>query len=102
MARAKNGNGRFDEAFNNLLQAQARLVQAQATLAQSQAAADARTAANEARWIELREQIAETNRLNAERFARIEALLLEHSRILAELPDAVREKMGFGVPEKRE
>jgi hypothetical protein len=30
-----------------------------------------------------------------ERFNRIEAILLEHSRILEELPDAVRKKFGF-------
>ena len=109
MARAKNGNGRFDEAMNNLTQAQANLVQAQAALLQSQAEAnarmagwEARMAANEAKWLELGAKMEETDRLNAERFARIETLLLEHSRILTELPDAVREKMGFRVPEKRE
>ena len=40
-----------------------------------------------------------------ERFARIEAILLDHSRILADhtailqaLPEAVRERMGFKMP----
>jgi hypothetical protein len=56
----------------------------------------------------------ETNRLNAERFARIEATLAEHSRILAdhsrlltevvrrleELPEAVQRQFDFRAPEK--
>ena len=36
-------------------------------------------------------------RTNAERFARIEAILMEHSRILRALPDAIRERIGFKV-----
>ncbi len=38
---------------------------------------------------------AELKRESDERFARIEALLLEHNRILTALPDAIREKIGF-------
>jgi hypothetical protein len=45
------------------------------------------------------------DRLAAERFSRIEALLLEHNRILEEhsrilqaLPDTIREKIGFKAP----
>ena len=33
-----------------------------------------------------------------QRFARIEALLMEHNRILQALPDAIREKIGFKPP----
>jgi hypothetical protein len=99
MARARTeGNGRLEEAI-------AILLQNQATFVQNQAAFLAR--------------IAEMDRVSSERFARIEALLLEHSRILAEhgriltehtriladhtrilqaLPDAVRDKIGFKVP----
>ena len=33
-----------------------------------------------------------------QRFARIEALLMEHNRILQALPDAIREKTGFNAP----
>jgi hypothetical protein len=102
MARTKNGgNGRIDrleEAQANLVQAQANLVQTHAALAQQQTMFLAR--------------MAETDRLNAERFARIEAILNEHSRILNEhsrilnehsrilkaLPDAVRDKIGFKSP----
>jgi hypothetical protein len=89
MARTKNaGNGRLDEAL-------ATLIQSQAVLNQTQAAFNQTLAALVARMAEIDAQIAETNRLNAERFARIEALLLEHSRILKALPDAIREKIGF-------
>ncbi len=85
MARAKNaGNGHLEEAL--------------AILIQNQASFRARVADIDAR-------VAETDRINAERFARIEAILLEHSRILAEhsrilqtLPDMI----GFKMPESRE
>ena len=47
-------------------------------------------------------RLAETERVTAERFARIEAdiatilrVLSEHSRMLERLPEAVREKIGF-------
>jgi hypothetical protein len=92
MARAKNQhNGRFD----TLDEAVRTLVQTQATFVQNQAAFQA--------------EMRELERLTAERFARIEAILLDHSRILAEhgriladhsrilqaLPDAIRDKIGF-------
>ena len=41
---------------------------------------------------------AEMDRENKERFARIESLLLEHNRILQELPQAIKDKMGFKEP----
>jgi uncharacterized protein involved in exopolysaccharide biosynthesis len=95
MARAKsNGNGRLDEAMATLVQAQSSLVQAQASLAQNQAAFLARI-------IEIDARMAETDRINSERFARIEAILMEHSRILRALPDAIRDKIGFKNPEPR-
>lgn len=95
MARAKsNGNGRVDrleEAMAALALAQTNLVQAQATLALQHTAFLAR--------------MAEMDRINSERFARIEAILGEHSRILAEhsrilraLPDTIRDKIGFKSP----
>jgi hypothetical protein len=57
--------------------------------------------------------MAEMDRINSERFARIESLLIDHSRILAEhsriladhtwilqaLPEAIRQKIGFKPPE---
>jgi hypothetical protein len=95
MARTKNnGNGRLEEAMATLLQNQA-------TLVQNQAAFLARNA-------EFDRRFAETDRINSERFARIEAILMEHSRILAEhslilqaLPDVIREKIGFKAPERK-
>ena len=79
MARGKDhGNGRLEEAIQSLIQAQAALVQNQAVF---------------------QSQFAEWQRANAERFARIESILMEHSRILRAMPDAVREKIGFKAPE---
>ena len=96
MPRAKsNGNGHLDEAMANLVQAQASLVQAQAAMVQNQAAFLARASEIDARVAEIDVQFAATQRENAERFARIEALLLEHNRILEALPEAIRDKMGF-------
>ena len=87
-AKRNAHNGRLEEAI-------AMLVQTQATFVQNQAAFQA--------------QLSETERENSKRFARIEAILMEHSRILAEhsrileelpetlaqLPEAVRQKIGF-------
>jgi len=82
MARAKNaGNGRLEEALATLLQNQAVLVQNQTAFL--------------ARVSEIDARVAEIERINQERFARIEALLLEHNRILQALPDAIRDKIGF-------
>jgi hypothetical protein len=92
MARAKDaGNGRLEEALATLLQNQATLVQTQAAFVAQTRETDAR--------------LAEMERVNSERFARIEALLLEHNRMLLEhnrmllaLPEAIREKIGFKAP----
>jgi serine phosphatase RsbU (regulator of sigma subunit) len=92
MARTKQEkNGRLEEALATLLQNQAALVQNQTSFV-----------------TQLRErdrEMTELQRINSERFARIEAILLDHSRILAEhgrilerLPDAVRDKIGFKAP----
>ncbi len=88
MARAKNQrNGRLEEALAILIQNQASFL---------------------ARMAETDQQIAEMQRINSERFARIEAILLDHSRILADhgrileaLPDTIRQKIGFKAPEQR-
>jgi hypothetical protein len=85
MARSKNeGNGRLEEALAILIQNQASFL---------------------ARMSEMDARLAETSRINGERFARIEerfvrieALLLEHSRILKALPEAIRDKIGFKAP----
>jgi hypothetical protein len=99
MARARshdNGNGKLnklDDAISSLIQAQAQLIQIQATT-QTQIAESAR-------------RQAEYEQLATDRFAKIERILLEHSRILAEhgrvlqaLPDAVRQKIGFRPSEQ--
>jgi hypothetical protein len=86
MARTKNrGNGRLEEAMALLIQNQASFL---------------------ARITEIDHRIAETDRINSERFARIEALLLEHNRILAEhtrileaLPEVIRQKISFKTPQ---
>lgn len=95
MARTKSqGNGKLDK----LDEAMSALVQAQALLVQNQAA--------------FQSELTQVQRVNAERFERLERILLEHSRILAEhsrilaehsrilqaLPDAVRDRIGFKVP----
>ena len=100
MARNKNSsNGRLEEALAALAQSQtqnqAALVQAHASLAQAQATLVSNQAAFLARASEIDARMAETDRINSERFARIEALLLEHNRILRALPEAIREKIGF-------
>ena len=85
MARGKNtGNGRLEDALAILIQNQASFV---------------------ARMADIDARVADLDRINSERFARIEAILLEHtrilqehSRILEELPEAVREKFGFKPP----
>jgi len=80
MARMKDQkNGRLEEAMVLLIQNQAQFLA----------------------------RITEMDRINSERFARIEAMLAEHGRILQqlpemlqELPEAVRQKFGFHVPQQ--
>ena len=82
MAKTKNQeNGKLQEAM-------AILVETQAAFVQNQTAFLA--------------HMAETDRINSERFARIETILIQHSQFLAELthmlralPEAIREKIGF-------
>lgn len=106
-----DGNGRVDRleesmaalslAQANLVQAQANLVQAQAAMAQNQIAMAQQQTAFLARMAENDARMAQTDRINSERFARIEAILMEHSRILKALPEAVRDKIGFKTPPPR-
>jgi hypothetical protein len=93
MARAKNqSNGKLDEAMTAL-------AHAQATLVQSQAAFLVQLADSQREAAEFRRRTEEWQRRADERFARIEAILLDHSRILQALPDAIREKIGFKAPD---
>lgn len=119
MARKQNhGNGRPDESLEAMKQAQTQMLRELANLAQNQTAQLQEQTAILARMAEtdkeiaqlrreseaesarLRRRMDETDRLNAERFARIEALLDEHSRILAELPEAVHRRFGFQPPQR--
>ena len=71
----------LEAAMALLLHNQAQFVQVQAQLV-------AEMAQNERRYKELKEEADN-------RFARIEALLLEHERLLRALPDAIKDKIGF-------
>jgi hypothetical protein len=99
VARGKDaGNGEFKQTLATLMQPKANLIQHQTALMQQQSAFLARASEIDAR-------VGEMDRINTERFARIEdryvrieALLLEHNRILQALPDAIRDKTGFKSP----
>jgi hypothetical protein len=107
MARARTEtNGKLEKAMEALAQSHATLAQAQATLVQNQAAFVqtqqsflAQMADSQRDAAEFRRRTEEWQRHADERFARIEAILLEHSRMLQALPDAVREKIGFSLPD---
>jgi hypothetical protein len=94
MARPKStNNGRLEEALATMLQNQVVLVQTQTAFVARISVMDA--------------QRAEMERVNSERFARIEAILLDHSRILTDhnrileaLTDAIRQKIGFKAAEQ--
>ena|ERR1700686_1608555 len=92
MARAKeHGNGKLEEALTALVQAQAIMVQTQATYLAHKAETDKRIA-------EFENETKAWQRQANEGFERIEAILLEHNRILRALPDAIGEKIGFKAP----
>src|SRR5262245_18116943 len=109
MAKSKNnGNGALQESLTALNQSMALLNQSMAALHANQIAFTARMAEVDARHAESRREHAELEREIAARFAaidkrfdRIEAILVEHNRTLQALPDAVREKIGFRMPEQR-
>jgi hypothetical protein len=106
MARERNRqNGRLEEALETLARSDETMPQILAAIQQTQATMVHTQAAFLAQMTELK---VEADR----RFARIEAILLDHSRILQEhsqilrehgrilqaLPDAVRDKIGFKSP----
>ena len=83
---------------NWLQQALAQLVQSQAQLAALQvqlAAQQAQSAAQHAAWMQ---EFRAFEKAVEKRFLRIEALLLEHERILGELPEVIRKKIGYQRP----
>ena len=92
MGRKRNqGNGRLDESLEAMKQAQTQMLHALATILARMAGTDAEIAELRRRGNQIEAEIAETNRENAQRFARIEA-------ILADLPEAVHRRFGFQPP----
>jgi hypothetical protein len=85
--KKQNDKNGLDEAMRQLVQAQAGLTAAQAILTQNQASFLAR--------------ISETDRVNSERFARIEAILSQLIHLVQELPEAVKERIGFKPDNKK-
>ena len=81
-----------------LIQNQAAFVARMANIDERVAKMDERFAKTDERFLKIDERFANTDRINSERFARIEALLLEHNRILTALPEVIREKIGFKAP----
>src|SRR5262249_2238233 len=88
-------NGRLEEAMLALVQSQAILTQAHASLTHTQAECLSQMAEYARQHAETVRRLDAFDRHCMERFSRIEAILIEHSRILQALPDAVREKIGF-------
>jgi hypothetical protein len=91
----QNGHDRLDEAM-------ALLIQNQAAFVGSQAETNHRVA-------EYQREMREYERQTAEHFAHIEAdmavilrVLAEHGRILEQLPEAIRDKIGFKAPSKQD
>lgn len=104
MARAKvHENGKLDEAMTALVQSQAIMVQTQAALVAQLAAhkveSDKQSAELKIKQVEVDKELAKAERMVENRFARIEAALIEHSRILQSLANMVGEKIGFKVPQ---
>jgi predicted nuclease with TOPRIM domain len=90
MARAKEqSNGKLDEALTALLQAQAVMVRTQAAFVAQSAEIAERLAELEKEKIELDKKWTESQLRIDERFARIEAILIEHNRILQSLANTV-------------
>ncbi len=78
---AQNNHSSLDAAMAALSESIAILVQTQALFNQQVA--------------QIRAETIDLQRENAERFARIEQLLLKHEFMLQELPEAIRQKIGF-------
>jgi hypothetical protein len=90
----RNGSG-LQQAIALLIQSQATLTQSQATLMQNQAIFVSQLNEMNKHQVEVK---VESDR----RFARIEheleqikAILVQHSKVLAALPEAIRQKVGF-------
>jgi hypothetical protein len=90
-SRLEEAMALLSQAQTSLSQAQPSLVQANAMLAQSRVACLARNSEIDAR-------MAETDRINSERFARIEAILMNLMSMMERLPEAICHKIGFKPP----
>jgi septal ring factor EnvC (AmiA/AmiB activator) len=86
--RPTNGADRLEETI-------ALLNQSVATLNNSMAAFNQNQALFNQQLAQTNERIARLEQANAERFARIEQLLIKHELMLQELPEAIRQKIGF-------
>jgi hypothetical protein len=101
MARAKEqSNGKLDEALTALVQARGVMVHTQAAFLAQSAETAKRLEEIEREKIELDKKYTESQVRIDERFARIEAILIEHNRILQSLANTVGEKIGFKAPDK--
>ena len=106
MAKAKsNANGRLEESLITLNQSNGQFESGHGQFESGDAAFQANQIAFSARMAESDIRLAELKRATAarfaeveKRFARIEAILLDHSEILRALPDAVRDKIGIRMP----
>jgi hypothetical protein len=83
---AQKRNGKNDQT--PLENATTVLIQNMATLVQNQAIFNQQIA-------QIYADLREIERANAERFSRIEQLLIKHELTLQELPEAIRQKIGF-------
>ena len=106
MARQRDSkNGRMEDALATVLQTQAGMQQNVTALQQNLSAIQQNVSAMQQTLTAFLAQMAEMKGESDRRFARIESILLDHSRILQEhsrtlqaLPDAVRDKIGFKGP----
>ena len=88
MATKRSNNLGLEQAIAILMQNAAVLMQNQAVFLQNQAAFLAQLAESRKRMADLEED-------NRTEFRRIMATLLRHEQILSELPEAIRQKIGF-------
>ncbi len=91
----QNNHTTLDTAMANLLESMAVLNQTQAMFNQNLALTNQQIAQNNAEIKQINREIEELRRESAERFARIEQLLIRHELMLQELPEAIRQKIGF-------
>lgn len=94
----KDGQGNhttLDTAMANLIESMAALNQTQAMFNQNLALVNQQIAQTNAEIAQTNAEIRALQRENAERFARIEQLLIKHEIMLQELPEAIRQKIGF-------